>query len=177
MSSGATEHDRHGPRLRALVIGYGSPIRGDDAIGPLAADRLDADTLPEDVRVISRHILTADLVPDIVDAARVIFVDAAAGGEPGSIRCCDLQADARAISSMAHFLDPRELLAWAQGLYGHCPVAHLVTIAGAEFDYGYFDLSDAVDRVLPDLLERIASLIDAPLPQQARQPSGAALGG
>ena len=40
---------------RALVIGYGSPIPGDDAIGPLAADRLEAEGVPGHVQVVSRQ--------------------------------------------------------------------------------------------------------------------------
>ncbi len=146
----------------ALIIGYGSPIRGDDAIGPMAADRLEGDTLPAGVRVISRHILTADLVPDIVDSARVIFIDAAADGVPGEIRCRRLRPDGSKMSTMAHFLDPEELLAWTSALYGAQPEAYLVTVAGSDFEFSHFDLSEAVNRVFPDLLEEIKGLIASP---------------
>ena len=146
----------------ALIIGYGSPIRGDDAIGPMAADRLGGDVLPAGVRVISRHILTADLVPDIVDSARVIFIDAAAAGEPGEIRCQRLEPDASKMSTMAHFLDPRELLAWSNALYGAQPEAYLVTVAGRDFEFSHFDLSETVSRVFPALLEEIRALIGLP---------------
>jgi len=167
MSCVATEINPTGPRLRALVIGYGSPIRGDDAIGPMAADRLQAEGLPDDVRVISRHILTADLVPDIVDARRVIFIDAAARGAPGEVRCERLNPDANAVSTMAHFLDPRELLAWAHALYGSMPEAHLVSVAGDDFDFAHFDLSATVDRAMPEVLHRVRSLIgDTPDPHR-----------
>jgi hydrogenase maturation protease len=145
---------------RTLVIGYGSPIRGDDAIGPMVADRLDDGTLPDAVRVISRHILTADLVPDIVEAGRVIFVDAEASGEPGSVRCRSLQPDGSTMSTMAHFLDPRELLAWADSLYGHRPEAFLLTVAGGEFGFSHFALSEAVERSLPRVLEEVRALVD-----------------
>ena len=53
-----------GPPLRTLVVGYGSPIRGDDAIGPLAAEALAATPLPEGVRVEARHVLTAELAEE-----------------------------------------------------------------------------------------------------------------
>lgn len=161
MSSVATEVKRTAPRLRALVIGYGSPIRGDDAIGPMAADRLDVEALPNDVRVISRHILTADLVPDIVDAQRVIFIDAAAQGAPGEVKCKRLVADASAVSTMAHFLDPRELLAWAASLYDCRTEAFLVTVAGDAFDFSHFDLSQTVERALPEVLKQVSALIDS----------------
>jgi hydrogenase maturation protease len=160
MSCGAIDPQRAAPLLRALVIGYGSPIRGDDAIGPMAADRLETEGLPDDVRVISRHILTADLVPDIADAQRVVFIDAAAQGTPGEVRCEPLVADASAMSTMAHFLDPRELLAWVHALYGSTPEAHLVSVAGDDFDFSHFDLSATVDRAMPEVLRRVRTLVD-----------------
>lgn len=159
MSCGATDSPTDVPRVRALVIGYGSPIRGDDAIGPMAADRLESELQPAGVRVISRHILTADLVPDIVEADRVIFIDAAVDGAPGEIRCRELVPDPRAISTMAHFLDPRELLAWAEALYDSRPDAHLISVAGADFEFSHFELSSAVDRALPTLLDQVRSLV------------------
>lgn len=160
MSCGATDRPAEGLAARALVIGYGSPIRGDDAIGPMAADRLESESLPTGVRIISRHILTADLVPDIVAADRVIFIDAAIDGEPGEIRCRRLEPDPGAISTMAHFLDPRELLAWADALYGSRPDAYLISVAGADFEFSHFELSSAVDRALPLLLDQVRSLAD-----------------
>ena len=159
MSSVATEAEETIPSLRAVVIGYGSPIRGDDAIGPIVADRLDGEDLSDDVRVISRHILTADLVPDICDAQKVIFVDAAAKGVPGEVRCQRLTADASALSTMAHFLDPRELLAWAQSLYGCEPEAYLVSVAGDDFDFSHFDLSKKIERVLPEVINQVRLLV------------------
>lgn len=167
MSSAATDALLAQPSCHTLIIGYGSPIRGDDAIGPMAADRLEDEELPMGVRVIGRHVLTADLVPDIVDAQRVIFIDAAAQGEPGEIRCRPLAPDASAQSTMAHFLDPRELLAWAADLYGARPDAFLVTVAGRDFGFSHFDLSDAVDRVFPDLLRQVHALISGQSGQAA----------
>jgi hydrogenase maturation protease len=111
------------PTSRTLVIGYGSPIRGDDAIGPLAAERLATGPLPEGVRVVSRHVLTAELAEVLAAVDRVIFLDATVEGEPGEVRVRDLAPDARAVSTMAHFHDPRELLAWCETLYGRTPQA------------------------------------------------------
>jgi hydrogenase maturation protease len=148
---------------RTLIIGYGSPIRGDDAIGPLAADALMAGPLPAGVTVISRHILTAELVEDIVAADRVIFLDATVQGEPGEVRVRDLAPDGSAVSTMAHFLDPRELLAWCQQLYQHEPAACLVSAAGADFDYANCTLSPTGDAALTVMLEQVRRLIADPM--------------
>jgi hydrogenase maturation protease len=152
------------PARKTLVIGYGSPIRGDDAIGPLVADLLEAEGPPAGVTVISRHILTADLVPDVAANDLVLFLDAAANGEAGEVRCRPLAPDAAAPSSMAHFLDPRELLAWAEALYDRVPVAYLISVAGASFDYARYQLSSPAKAAVGPMLERVRALI-ADLPR------------
>jgi hydrogenase maturation protease len=151
-----------------LIIGYGSPIRGDDAIGPLVADRLDAAGVREGVEVVSRHILTAELVADLVEQDRVIFLDAAVDGAPGEVRCRRLAPDASAISTMAHFLDPRELLAWCETLYGKVPETFLVSACGASFDYANYSLSPSAEAAIEPMLNWVRQLIDRPAPVEDR---------
>lgn len=164
--------------LRALVIGYGSPIRGDDALGPLVADRLQErfNRLPQlssqpraqteaatgAVEVQARHILTAELVDDLARAERVIFVDAAIDTPPGQVRCRRLSPDRSALSSMAHFHDPGELLAWCEALYQRAPEAWLVSGGGAEWGYACYALSEIAQQALEPMIAEVISLIDAP---------------
>ena len=148
---------------KTLIIGYGSPIRGDDALGPLVADRLLQQGVPGGVTVLPRHVLTADLVPDIAASDRVVFLDASLDGEPGELRCRALSPDRDAVSTMAHFLDPGELLAWCEALYGHRPEAWLVTIVGESFDYASYRLTATVDEAAGNMLRRVRELIAAPL--------------
>jgi hydrogenase maturation protease len=145
--------------MKALIIGYGSPIRGDDAIGPLAADRLDAlreqGDLPDWIEVQSRHILTAELVEDLKRTDLAIFLDAAADTPPGEVRCRPLQPDATALSTMAHFHDPRELLAWCEALYGKAPTAWLISAGGAEWGYSNCQLSDIASAAMEQMIEQV----------------------
>jgi len=60
---------------------------------------------------------------------------------------------------MAHFLDPRELLAWAEALYQRRPVAWLVSAAGGCFDYGLYELSPALAGAVGPMLAQVRSLI------------------
>ncbi len=143
---------------KTLIIGYGSPIRGDDAIGPLAADALAATALPPGVEVLSRHILTAELVEPMAAVERVIFLDAAADGAPGEVRLRRLAPDAAAPSSMAHFHDPRELLAWCQALYRHAPAAWLITATGDTFDYANYRLSPIAATALDQMVAQALAL-------------------
>jgi hydrogenase maturation protease len=151
------------PGRRALVIGYGSPIRGDDAVGPLVADRLVEQGVPQGVTVMARHILTAELVSDIAANDLVIFLDAGVEGEPGELRCRPLRPDRAAVSTMAHFLDPRELLAWCQALYDRLPEAWLITVAGESFDFASYRLTARADAAARSMLLKVRELICDPV--------------
>lgn len=152
--------------VRALVIGYGSPIRGDDAIGPLVADQLETrvstdSALGAQVEVQARHILTAELVDDLARAERVIFIDAAANLPAGEVSCQRLAPDASALSTMAHFHDPRELLAWCQALYQRVPETWLVSAGGAEWGYACYALSETAQAAIGPMIAKVLSLISA----------------
>jgi hydrogenase maturation protease len=108
-------------------------------------------------------VLTAELVEDIAAADRVIFLDAAADGEPGEVRVREIAPDPSAVSTMAHFLDPRELLAWCETLYGQAPNAWLITAAGHSFDYASYSLSPAATAALTPMLQRVHALIADPV--------------
>lgn len=142
-----------------LIIGYGSPIRGDDALGPLAADRLSTLDLPSWIEVQSRHILTAELVEDLARVSRVIFIDAAADAPAGEILQRQLFPDPSAPSTMAHFHDPRELLAWCQTLHGHYPESWLISAGGDCWDYANYQLSPAASLALDTVIELTLKLL------------------
>ncbi|MEY6433060.1 hydrogenase maturation protease [Thioalkalicoccus limnaeus] len=145
---------------RALVIGYGSPIRGDDALGPLLAERLRRDGVPAWVDVHARHILTPDLAPEIAAVELVIFIDAAEQGTPGEILCQPLEPRPGPAATLVHFLDPRELLAWTRALYGCAPRAYLVSTAGQQFAFSHAELSPPVAAAVEALIRNVRSLLD-----------------
>ena len=138
-----------------LIIGYGSPIRGDDAIGLIAVERLVERGLAADVTALARHVLTAELVTELECCQRVIFLDAAAIGEPGAIAVRRIAPDVTAHSTLAHVLDPAELLAWCQRLFGHAPEAYLITVTGACFDYAHCQLSPIAAAALEHLIVQV----------------------
>jgi hydrogenase maturation protease len=150
--------------FHTLIIGYGNPLRGDDGVGPHAAELLaDRDgatlpLLPDDVQVLICHQLTIELAPQIAEADRLILIDARATGEPGSIEQCILTPAIPDRSSLTHHIDAQGLLAAAQILYGHAPETVLLTVSGGSFDCGE-TLSPAVAAALPDLLARIRQAV------------------
>ncbi len=145
---------------RVVVIGYGSPIRGDDAIGPLVADQLIDELDAVDVNVISRHVLTAELAADLAQAECVIFIDAATDGEIGQVRCRPLVPDKSSMHSMQHFLSPQELLAWVEQMYGRAPRAVLVSTRGVSFDFAHYELTPRVQATVEPMKQQVRRLVD-----------------
>ncbi len=152
---------------RVVVIGFGSPIRGDDALGPLVADRLAEELVSPQVEVISRHILTAELAEVLRDATLVVFLDASIDGPLGQVVRHDLEADASSVSGMAHSVDARGLLAWTRGLYGRAPQAVLFSTRAVTWEYAHCQLSPEVAAMVRPLIDRVTQLVR----EHLRQPT------
>jgi hydrogenase maturation protease len=116
-----------------LIIGYGNSLRGDDAFGIRAAERIPG--------ALAVHQLTPELMDPIARADRVLFLDAAAEGAPGQIR--RRRVEPRAQGAFTHHVTPEALLAGALALYGRAPEAEIITICGANFSLS--------DRLSPEV--------------------------
>lgn len=78
---------------RALVIGYGNPLRSDDGIGWRVAEELRGRVDASRIEVIECRQLTPEMAEQIRTAGLVVFVDAAAEGAPGEWRHHRLRAE------------------------------------------------------------------------------------
>jgi hydrogenase maturation protease len=141
-----------------LIIGYGNPLRGDDGVGPRAAELLQQTPFPADVQILVCHQLTIELAPQIAEAGRLILIDARAAGEPGSLQQCILTPAIPGSASLTHHIDAQGLLAAAEMLYGAAPETVLFTVSGGSFDSGEA-LSPAVAAALPELLAQIRAVV------------------
>ena len=144
---------------RVLIVGIGNPLRSDDGLGWQAAQELLREALDGDVQVVATQQLTPEISELASKAARVVFIDAARNGKPGTMRCDLITLPVSPSSRHSHDLSPAGLLKMAQDLYGRCAQGYLLTIAGDCFDTGD-TLSAAVAAALPALKERIRLLID-----------------
>jgi hydrogenase maturation protease len=115
---------------RAMILGYGNPLRGDDALGLLAAERLRA--LVPEAEILTCHQLTPELAAALAECDAAIFLDAAAMGTPGTVSVTRLTPQPSA-ASLTHHVSPKALLELAQSLYGHSPRAYLITGVGESF--------------------------------------------
>jgi len=134
-----------------LIIGYGNPMRGDDAIGCHAARALEQHFWNDpDVEVIAAQQLTAEMVDDILQRDFVLFLDATSGKQPGTIMRTTVSPE----PGPGRFSKPfpqLSLLTVAEQLYGHVPFAMSITMAGWSFDLGQ-KMSQIVTRRMPDLI-------------------------
>jgi len=144
--------------IRLLIIGFGNPLRCDDALGWHIAQELLRGPIPDDVQVVAAHQLTPEMSEVASRAEHVLFVDAARHGDPGSMECDLLESDASPIR-YTHELSPSIVLKLAKELYGRSPAAHLLTIAGESFETGEA-MSSRVRAAIPALVARIRRFVD-----------------
>jgi hydrogenase maturation protease len=123
-----------GGRAPVLVLAVGNPSRGDDAIGPELAARLEARRLP-DVEVISEFQLQVENALDLLGRERVIFVDAGTGTpQPFELRRI---APAPEFLHTSHALAPEAVLATYERVQGAvAPEAWVLCIPGESFELG-----------------------------------------
>jgi hydrogenase maturation protease len=138
-----------------LIIGYGNPLRGDDAIGQKIAHMMEERL--QGIQVITAYQLTPELAEVISQAQFVIFIDAGVGKTPGTLsqEVVKIGTDAGAFT---HNVTPETLLSAAETLYGATTAGLLISIAGASLDYGV-ELSPQIDRILPELADRVEEII------------------
>jgi hydrogenase maturation protease len=144
---------------KILIIGYGNPLRGDDALGPQVADEL-TERFGDDpqVAVQTVHQLTLDLAETLANFGQVILIDARDADPVGEIYRQKVQPTQRLPQPFSHYLDPAELLGVCQILYGVLPEMILTGINARNFEVGV-PISVAVQARIPVLVDQIANLI------------------
>jgi hydrogenase maturation protease len=143
---------------KALIIGYGNPLRGDDGIGQAAAEALANDDRVDRCRVIACHQLTPELAECIAKVDLVVFVDAAVNVQPGMVVACKIRGALLPSSGLAHTTDPAALLHLATTLYGGTSEAFLVKVGVTSMTLGD-GLSAAAAEVLPNAVATIRRLV------------------
>jgi hydrogenase maturation protease len=114
-----------------LIVGYGSPLNGDDSIGPRAARIL----ARRGFRAIAVHQLTPELAERISRVGTVFFIDADMRVPPGEVTI-EPVAGACGGGVLEHHATPEGLLDLARQVYQTAPAAWRVRIGGGDFGLG-----------------------------------------
>ncbi|PAY15535.1 hydrogenase maturation protease [Rhodopirellula sp. SM50] len=120
-------------KLAALVIGLGNTLRGDDALGAIAAERVRQVVDPQAVRVINRCEPTPDLALELSETGRAVFLDASIEGPADRVLVRRLQ-ETNAAEALGHQLSLGTLLSLTRRLYGDVPEAFAITFRGRTFE-------------------------------------------
>ena len=143
-----------------LVIGFGNPLRGDDAVGPSVARA--AEIKRSDVSVLTPHQLLPELAPDIAAADVVVFIDAATDLPAGAVRCRQMVAPSSS-PPLDHMLSPAALVGLGLAAFDRAPQAWLVEIGAESFELGH-----ALTPLVASAVPRAAELVCTLIPQLSR---------
>ncbi|HVN41466.1 MAG TPA: hydrogenase maturation protease [Steroidobacteraceae bacterium] len=117
-----------------LVIAVGNPSRGDDAIGPELAARLEAAALPG-VEVLVDFQLQVEHAVDLLGREQVLFVDAGTD-TPAPFELSPVQPAAEYLHT-SHALPPAAVLAASLQVHHQAPPpARLLCVRGEHFELG-----------------------------------------
>jgi hydrogenase maturation protease len=133
----------------SLVIGYGNTLRSDDGIGSIVAEAIGG---------IACFQLNPELAELISCADFLVLIDACYGEKAGEIQLESL--DTRDSQPMTHQSSPAKLLQMAKEIYGSVPPTLLITITGADFNYGD-KLSPQLEAILPQIIEGVQTIIQS----------------
>lgn len=143
-----------------VLLAWGNDFHRDDGAGRLAASLLRRRNLP-DLEIHDFNQLVPEHAELLVGARRVIFVDAYPAAPGSSTLVLPLfgqEIIPLPRSCFGHAVQPTEVAALAEHLYGARFEAWLVAIPGVEFDLGE-GLSETARRGVDDAVERIAALV------------------
>ena len=122
-----------------VVIGYGNPGRGDDALGPESLRRLQALQAERPgwpaIEFIEDLQLNPEYAVDLVDRQLVLFIDADVSC-PSPFTFTRLQA-ARDATYSSHVMSPAAVVHVYEEVYGReAPPAFLLSVRGEAFELG-----------------------------------------
>jgi hydrogenase maturation protease len=144
-----------------LVIGYGNPTHGDDAIGYRIVTRIQALGLPN-VETYAVKQLTSELSTKLARAAYAIFVDACmmndAGVKVTPLDACGMETSGSSVPGLGHSLHPCSLLALTHSMYGHHPQSWWVQVPAEDFVAGHQPSFQATGEI-PHAIQQIEDLL------------------
>ena len=141
------------------IVGYGNRQRRDDGIGPYVVEKLKgALEQKKGVRLLAVPQLGADLVEDLREADRLLFIDATIDNLEGGRKWCQLHPEMRLLPYLTHHVDPAFLLGLMEKLYSRAASAWLISIHGSDFGFGEGlspEAARTADQVSLEILEFI----------------------
>ncbi len=140
-----------------VVVGYGNPLRSDDAVGLCVAAEVARRHRPG-VVALAVPQLVPELSASIATARLVVFVDARRGAVEGAI-AVDRIEPSETDPFSAHASSPRALLSMTRALFDATPEAWLISVPAVNFKFGD-QLSPTARRGVDAALVAVETLAD-----------------
>ena len=140
-----------------VVVGYGNPLRGDDAVGWRVAETIATDPRLAGAHVIAAHQLLPEHAVELAEAGLAVLVDAKVGELPGSISVAHV-APCSERGAFAHHLTPAALAGLALAVAGRSADVVVVSVGIGSTEPGA-GLSHAVAEAVPAVREVVADLV------------------
>ncbi len=149
--------------LTATIIGYGNPLRSDDAVGWIVANRLSESPVANSptIEIIACQQLTPELAEPLSRSRLAILIDADVNLAAGEWQMIEISLPTQSQSTHGtsiHEFGPSELLQFTDQLYRTLPKCILIAIGGADFGFGE-QLSPQVAAIVEPVLSAIESLL------------------
>lgn len=117
-----------------LIFGWGNPSRGDDALGPLFVERIEALRLPG-VECLTDFQLNVEHALDLLGRERILFVDASLAAEPPFLQ--RRLFPAHDVSFSTHAMTPEAVMQVFVDLHDtEPPPCTLLAIRGERYELG-----------------------------------------
>ncbi len=149
-----------------LIIGYGNELRGDDALGVVAAQLLEQAFPPEQVQVIVTHQLMPEMAEPLSQARLAVLIDASVKLKPGQILLEPLAPVTQTTVRDTHGVAAAELMGCARLLYGSCAPTWMACVGGEDFSLKQ-GLTPAVAEATRRLVDQVRQLVGKFLSENA----------
>lgn len=113
------------------IVGYGNTLRGEDAFGVDVINALKTHHL-EDIRLVEAFQLTPELCLELLEANRVIFIDAAYSEDTQYTLACLIEPETQV--NLTHHISIKLLREMLKNLYGHTPSMEVVSMLTNSFE-------------------------------------------
>lgn len=143
-----------------LILGIGNYLMGDEGVGVHVANRLASEDNIKGVDIVDGGTGGFHLLGYFEGYETIILVDATLDDNPnGTIRLIKPRFAADFPKAMStHDIGLKDMVSALQ-LLGKMPVIHLFVISIESLQQQGIELSDEIEKVIPDLVERIRNLV------------------
>ena len=102
-----------------VIIGYGNTLRGEDAFGVDVINQLlkhSKEKAFKNTKLISVFQLTPELCLELLEAKKIVFIDALYSLDLKNILVCDINQDIKG-TNLSHHISPKIIIAMLKDLY------------------------------------------------------------